>query len=171
METRPIDQETLLPTRNNTPEEVKQETIKLLNHLLADFLSLALDTKQAHWNMRGKTFIAVHEMLDPFHKQLMDYADELAERIAQLGGVAYGTPDLIASESSFEAYPTNIHCVRMHLTELSVRYGALANALRAVVDKKLCDEGTLNLVTDMSNTLDKYLWFIEAHLTQAEEEK
>ncbi|MDR2902416.1 MAG: DNA starvation/stationary phase protection protein Dps [Lactobacillales bacterium] len=159
-----IAKDSIRYTRNDTSEKVKKETIKLLNHLLAEFIDLALSTKQAHWNMRGSNFIGVHEMLDPFNDKLNDYADTIAERIVQLGGVALGTAGLVAQTSSFEDYPTTIVTVEDHLKELAVRYGALANALRTVIDKGLADSGTENILTDASDDLDKYLWFIEAHL-------
>lgn len=151
-------------TRNDTPEKVKKETIKVLNHLLAEFLDLALATKQAHWNMRGKNFIAVHEMLDPFNAKLLDYADMIAERIVQLGGVAYGTAELISGESNMKPYPTNIVCTVEHLKELADRYGVLANSLRKVIDQELGDQTSINILTNASDDMDKYLWFIEAHI-------
>ena len=56
----------------------KSEMIDLLNARLADAIDLALITKQAHWNLRGPTFIAVHELLD----QLRDDVDEHVDIIA-----------------------------------------------------------------------------------------
>lgn len=151
-------------TRNDTSPKVKKEMAKLLNHFLAEFLDLALATKQAHWNMRGRNFIGAHEMLDPFNEKLLDYADTIAERIVQLGGVAYGTVQLVAGSSSFAEYPTTIVSVEDHLTELANRYGILANSLRNTIEKELGDQATLNILTDACDDLDKYLWFLEAHL-------
>ena len=151
-------------TLNDTPLKTKKDVILLLNHLLSEFLDLALMTKQAHWNMRGKNFIAVHEMLDPFNAKLLEYADTIAERIAQLGGTAYGTSQLVVKNSSLAEYPTDISSTDDHLKALLERYATLANAVRKVVEEGLTDEGTANFLTDASNDLDKYLWFIEANL-------
>lgn len=151
-------------TLNDTPLKTKKDVILLLNHLLSEFLDLALMTKQAHWNMRGKNFIAVHEMLDPFNEKLLEYADTIAERVVQLGGIAYGTSQLIAKNSSLEEYPTDITSTDEHLDALVNRYATLANSVRKIIENKLADEGTINFLTDASNDLDKYLWFIEANM-------
>ena len=80
-----MKKQTLHSTLNQTDEKQRQESISLLNQFLSDFLALALVTKQAHWNMRGANFIAVHEMLDPFNEKLLEWSDTFAERIVQLG--------------------------------------------------------------------------------------
>lgn len=159
--------EKLYQTLNKTNTNVKEEIIPVLNNLLSEFLTLALVTKQAHWNMRGNHFISVHEMLDPFNTKLLDYADQIAERIAQLGGIALGTPQVILENSCCSAYPLNITSVEDHLRELQIRYAKLANHLREIIRQALGDEVSINILTDASQNLDKYLWFIEAQLDHA----
>ncbi len=154
---------TLHPTLNN--EGKKHESIAVLNQMLVDFLDLALVTKQAHWNMRGSNFIGVHEMLDPFNEKLLDYADQLAERAVQLGGTAYGTPETIIETTTLQPYPLTISSTQDHLKELRDRYAHVANAVRSAIDEEKADADTIDLLTAASEDLDKYLWFIEAHLT------
>jgi len=73
-------------TKNDLKANAKQVSIELLNARLADAIDLALITKQAHWNLKGPRFIALHEMLDMFRGQIDEWVDTMAERVVQLGG-------------------------------------------------------------------------------------
>lgn len=152
------------PTALEFDKAVQEESIRILNKYLTDFLNLALITKQAHWNMRGPNFIAVHEMLDPFNEKLLEYADTFAERVVQMGGTAYGIPEMIVSETSFNAYPTDIFQTDEHLRELINRYAVVANRVRADIDANLADAATIDILSGAVEDLDKYVWFMEAHL-------
>ena len=78
-------------TKNDLKSDARRESIDLLNARLADAIDLALITKQAHWNVKGPQFIAIHEMLDEFRKEIDGHVDVIAERAVQLGGTAHGT--------------------------------------------------------------------------------
>ena len=84
-------------TRNDVPTNAKTVVRELLNARLADGIDLALATKQAHWNLKGPQFIAVHLMLDGFRDELDEWNDTVAERVAQLGGTAIGTTQAVGS--------------------------------------------------------------------------
>ena len=152
-------------TRNDLNSNTKITVAALLNARLADAIDLALMTKQAHWNLRGRQFIAVHEMFDGFRTELDGHVDILAERIVQLGGIAIGTTQAVAEGSKLKAYPTDLVSVDDHVAALAERYGDLANATRGAIEAsdEAGDAGSADIFTAFSRSLDKALWFLEAH--------
>lgn len=144
----------------------KSAVIDVLNARLADAIDLALITKQAHWNLKGPNFIAVHEMLDPMRASLDNHGDVIAERVAQLDGIALGTSQVVAKATTLEAYPTDIRKVSDHLAALADRYAKLANQVREDIDTtdEAGDADSADILTAFSRDLDKNLWFIKSHL-------
>ena len=155
----------LLHTRNSIESNAKTTVIALLNTHVADGIDLTLMTKHAHWNLKGPQFIAVHEMLDRFRTEIDDHVDTMAQRIVQLGGVALGTSQTISQHSRLKPYPANLVSVDEHIAALEERYGDIANSLRAAIDAadSAGDKGTADIFTAASRSLDKALWFLEAH--------
>jgi starvation-inducible DNA-binding protein len=156
------------PTKNDLKTNVKSVSIELLNARVADCIDLALLTKQAHWNLKGREFIAVHEMLDGFRTEVDDFVDTMAERVAQLGGTALGTTQAVAKATTLSPYPTNIHTIPDHLNALIDRYGRVANTVRECIDQtaEAGDANTADIFTEVSRGLDKALWFLEAHIQE-----
>jgi starvation-inducible DNA-binding protein len=155
-------------TRNDLPSNAKAVSVGTLNARLADAIDLALLTKQAHWNIKGPNFIALHEMIDGFRTELDEHVDTMAERVVQLGGTALGTTQTVAGSTTLAPYPTDIYASTDHLAALSERYAAMASSVRAAIDAtaEAGDADTADLFTAFSRALDKQLWFLEAHLQE-----
>src|SRR5699024_11770135 len=79
---------------------------------------LHLTLKHAHWNVIGSRFIAVHEMLDPQVELVRGYADDIAERIAQLGASPVGTPGRLVADRAWSDYTLGKADSQEHLTAL-----------------------------------------------------
>lgn len=144
----------------------KTAVIGVLNARLADAIDLALITKQAHWNLKGPQFIAVHEMLDPMRAAIDTHVDIIAERVAQLDGIALGTSQIVAKSTTLAPYPTDIRKVPDHLAALAERFASFANQVREDIDTtdEAGDADTADILTAFSRELDKDLWFIKSHL-------
>lgn len=144
----------------------KTTMIGLLNERLAEAIDLALAVKQAHWNLKGPTFIAVHEYLDTLRTALDGHVDTVAERVAQLDGIALGTVQVAAKATPLAPYPTDIRKVEDHLAALVERVAATAKAVREAIDTadEAGDADTADIFTAYSRDLDKHLWFLRSHL-------
>ena len=62
-------------TRNDLPAATRARVGVLLNARLADTIDLQLQAKQAHWNVKGPNFIALHELFD----KVADAAEEASD--------------------------------------------------------------------------------------------
>ena len=144
----------------------KTAMIGLCNARLADAIDLSLAVKQAHWNLKGPTFIAVHELLDMLREHLDTNVDTVGERVAQLDGVALGTSQTVSDKSELPAYPTDIKKVADHVGALVERYAELSKSVREAIDTadEAGDAGTADIFTAFSRDLDKDMWFLKSHL-------
>lgn len=153
-------------TRIDLPKPARDALIALLNQQLADSQDLATQVKQAHWNVKGMNFIALHELFDGFATRMREHVDSIAERITTLGGVAQGTARAAARHSRLEELPLQGLPGRVAVEALAARYAQLAASTRAAINAadELGDPTTADLLTGVSRGLDENLWFLEAHL-------
>ncbi len=159
----------MYPTKNDIPEANRAKLVELLNARLADSIDLQTQCKQAHWNVKGPDFIALHELFDKVNEAVEEYVDEIAERAVQLGGTAEGTARTIAKRSTLSEYSAKSAAGRDHADALSTALASFGKGIRQSIEKssELGDADTADLFTEVSRGVDKWLWFVEAHL-QAE---
>jgi starvation-inducible DNA-binding protein len=160
----------LYPSKNDLPESSRRKMIDLLNQHLADVLDLGLQAKQAHWNVKGPNFIALHELFDKVADEIEEFTDEIAERAVQLGGIALGTLQAIAKSSRLPAYALGLAEGREHVAQLSNSLADFGASARSAIDAadESHDADTADLFTEVSRGVDKLLWFVEAHLQSKE---
>jgi starvation-inducible DNA-binding protein len=156
----------LYATKNDLPEATRTKVIALFNAQLADAIDLQTQVKQAHWNVKGPNFIALHKLFDEINEDVEEYVDLTAERVVQLGGVAEGTARLAVKSSKLPEYPLDIAEGHAHVDALSTVLAAYGKLARAAIDEsdKLGDKDSADIFTEISRGVDKWLWFLEAHL-------
>jgi starvation-inducible DNA-binding protein len=152
-------------TRNDLPQDTRSKMVKLLNARLADAIDLRTQVKVAHWNVKGPQFIALHELFDDVAEDVDEYVDLIAERAVQLGGTAEGTARRVAEKSSLDEYSAD-GSGEQHVPALADALADFGRSVRQAIDvsAEANDEATCDIFTEVSRGVDKWLWFVEAHL-------
>ncbi|HKJ11548.1 MAG TPA: DNA starvation/stationary phase protection protein [Ornithinimicrobium sp.] len=139
--------------------------VGLLQNRLSAYNDLHLTLKHVHWNVVGPHFIAVHEMLDPQVDLVRGYADEVAERIATMGGSPQGTTGAIEADRTWDDYSIGRDGVLAHLAALDLVYvGLLTDHRKAIALLGDLDPVTEDILIGHTAELEKFQWFIRAHL-------
>lgn len=156
----------MLNIRIDLAHNTRKTSISLLQGSLSDAIDLRLAVKHAHWTVRDPRFQTLHELFDSFVEPLDTEIDEIAERIATLGGMPDGRATTVARESSLDTYPSDAVDGEAHLSALADRVAALGNKIRKGIDEadQAGDMATADLLTAAVRRLDQMLWFLEAHL-------
>lgn len=140
----------------------------LLQKQLSTYNDLHLTLKHVHWNVVGPNFIGVHEMIDPQVELVRGYADETAERIATLGASPQGTPGAILKDRTWDDYAVGRDTVQAHLAALDLVYDGVVEDLRkAIADTEELDPVTNDMLIGHAAELEKFQWFVRAHLENA----
>jgi starvation-inducible DNA-binding protein len=158
----------LNPIRSELAPDVRAELVTLLNLLLADASDLRSHAKHAHWNVKGLTFLQLHELFDRAAGEADTWIDDLAERAVQLGGVALGTVRLAALVTRLPEFPGGSIEGPAAVAALTESLAAFARAMRAAVEQatRLGDANTADLCTEVSRAADKLIWLLGSHLPE-----
>lgn len=159
----------LRDTKNDLPADTRSEVVGLLNARLADCIDLQSMCKQAHWNVRGPQFIALHKLFDEVYDAVGEYTDLLAERVVQLGGIAEGTARVAAQRTTLVDYPLTITRASEHVAALSDALAQFGRETRVGIEEmnELEDAGSADILTEISRGIDQWLWFVEVHNSKA----
>jgi len=138
----------------------------LLQSRLVVLLDLGLTLKHIHWNVVGPNFISVHQMLDPQHDGVGQMADDVAERIATLGGVPSGLPQRIVDQRTWNDYDLDRADAMSHLGALDLVYQNVIISQRQAIDAlDQVDPVSQDLLIGQAGILERYHWFVRSHLT------
>ena len=160
-------------TRLGIDEDKRHQLVTLLNQTLAATSDLYSQTKQAHWNLKGKDFYQLHELYDELAEKLEEPLDLVAERIVVLGGYAYGTVRMAAQNSLIDPFPgvgvegdEDMVNDPSFLTTLADRWAQYADHIRDAnrASDEIDDPATTDLYDEITHIAERGTWFIEAHL-------
>jgi starvation-inducible DNA-binding protein len=139
-----------------------------LQKQLSTYNDLHLTLKHVHWNVVGPNFIGVHEMIDPQVELVRGYADEVAERIAALGRSPQGTPGAIIKDRTWDDYSVERDTVQAHLAALDLVYtGVIEDTRKCIKTLEDLDLVSQDMIIDHAAELEKFQWFVRAHLENA----
>lgn len=148
-------------------EDGRQLT-EILQDRLNSMNDLHLTLKHAHWNVVGRNFIGVHEMLDPQIDLVRGYADEIAERMATLGGAPIGVPGRSEYKHSDDVYSVDRASTQAHLEAIAKVYDGVIQANRDAIEAaSKVDPITEDMLIGHTAELEKFQWFVRAHLEDA----
>ena len=153
-------------TRIDIPESTRHKCVGLLNENLAIAIDLALQAKQAHWNVKGPHFLQLHELFDKVRDATDEWVDSMAERAVQLGGVAEGTLAAVSERTKLAPYRHDIFKGHDHLEAIARSLATFCKSARAAIDvaTESRDAVTADLFTEISGGADEMLWFVESHV-------
>lgn len=154
-------------TRVEMSNETRQRMTALLNQHVTDLTDLFIQTKLAHWNVRGPHFIAYHKLFDALASNLTELIDTVAERATALGAIAGVPVQAMADETSLPVWRTETTEGLAVIKQLADSWAVVANSARKAIETSAdADPDTSDLFTEVSRQMDKDLWFLEAHLAE-----
>ena len=161
----PTEEPKMYETENDISKDSRVQLNALMNQRLASAVDLQMQMKQAHWNVKGPSFIGLHELFDKVAEAVEGYVDQIAERIVQLGGVAEGTVRMAASRTRLAEYSPEISDGMAHVEGVARALSTFGEEARNTISEsdELKDADTADMFTEISRGIDKWLWFVEAH--------
>ena len=152
-------------TKNPLPAAARKTVADALRSPLAEALHLTVAAKRAHWNVKGPQFLPLHELFDAVHGEVAGFADQLAERIVQLGFAVDATLDEIRERSALEEGALRTSGAAWTGAVAGWLGGFIGRVQAALAKSEAADDAvTTDLLTVISATAQKRLWFVEAHL-------
>jgi len=138
-----------------------------LSPVLHDLIALAVNTKQAHWHVRGENFMGVHEFLDEVVAHAQDAADTVAERVVALGLPVDGRISTVAKRSTNPEMQPGFQQSATTVAEVVAQLDAtLETVNRAVKELDEIDLVSQDLVIGIAQQLDKDRWFLFSHYAE-----
>lgn len=148
-----------------TDPEVAAGTAQFLTPVVLGLQGLAVNGKQAHWNVRGSNFIAIHELLDTVVTNAQGFADEAAERIVALGLPIDARVSTVAAKTKPTAVPAGFTQWQQIIAAVVGDMDAVIADVQAAIDGlDEIDLTSQDIAIGIKAGLEKDRWFLSAHL-------
>lgn len=155
----------MVSARTHKTDEKRDKVVSELQPLLTDLIVLSLQGKQAHWNVTGPLFSAVHAQLDAVVNHARTSYDSVAERIVTLGVPAAGQIADLGENTSLEPLPGGTIPDREAVRFISDRISRVIARGRQSVDRLGdLDLVSQDLVIGIVGGLEKDLWMLKVQL-------
>jgi starvation-inducible DNA-binding protein len=148
-------------------EKACAESVRLLNQILADTMSLRDLYKKHHWQVAGHTFYQLHLLFDKHYEEQSKLVDEIAERIQLLGGISVAMAADVAEMTNVERPPRGREDAPTQITRLldahEIIIGEVRKGIKKTEDTE--DAGTNDmLMGSVLRTHELQVWFLAEHL-------
>jgi starvation-inducible DNA-binding protein len=158
---------TVIDLPSGLDQQVRLESVRNLNQVLADTIMLQDMYKKHHWQVSGHTFYQLHLLLDKHYEEQSELVDTIAERIQALGGIAISMPHDVAEQTRVERPPIHREEVPVQLSRLLEAHELILKEshefAKAAADAG--DDGTNDLlVSEVIRTNELQVWFVAEHL-------
>ena len=142
----------------------RKEVAKILNALLSDEYLLYTKTLKYHWNVQGIVFHDFHALFKEQYEQLLELADEIAERARALGEPAFGSMAEFLKHTHLKEEPGKIPDALGMIKQLLEDHETIIRQMRKDLETcaDLGDMGTNNFLTDKMEKHEKIAWMLRA---------
>ncbi|KZK77112.1 DNA protection during starvation protein [Pseudovibrio sp. W64] len=159
----------MAPTSIGLSKQAREQTAKHLNNLLADEFVLLMKTWSCHWNLKGPNFISLHELLDEQYHALVDFVDDIAERVRALDCIALRSLHDCHEHTRLKEMPSEgaLPDQMGMIAGLLADHESIIRELRTShdnVEEFEHDVGSVSLMEDLIIKHEKMAWFLRAHL-------
>jgi starvation-inducible DNA-binding protein len=162
---KPLPQGRLVEDSYPLTPQKREATVAELQPQLTELIDLALQTKQAHWNVSGALYLSLHEQFDHQVEKYHGFSDRVAERILSLGYAADGRPQTIVRSSPLGIYPqgyvSDEQAIKLEIDRLTK---ITKNTTQRIERLSKIDPVSENLLQDIEYTLEKDLWQMRIHI-------
>ncbi|WP_345224511.1 DNA starvation/stationary phase protection protein [Hymenobacter koreensis] len=148
-------------------EQVRLQSVEMLNQLLADTICLRDMYKKHHWQVVGPTFYQLHLLYDKHYEEQSELVDSVAERIQILGGIALAMGADVAEATNVPRPPRDREEAPVQVSRLLQAHEIILKQCHDYASRAddAGDDGTNDLiVSELVRTNEMQVWFLSEHL-------